>query len=292
MTTEQLDAFFATARTGSMKQAAMQLFVSQPALKKRIDSLEAELGVMLFQRTKTGCRLTDTGQKLEQNLKPLYTKMKNTISEICVRDEQMWLRICQVPHLTLRPLDKVLSDFVNKYKTVSIERSFISTDHWQNLFFKGRIDLFPVPATPDHISEWHSKGYIPLYYGKGELACIMAPDHPLADHSVLSLQDLHGHRVYTEIILLTLSGLDKTASALGLDILPHPSAVSRYDMTEQARNGVVYIHDSGLAVDVAPLISIPLSGVDYGRYLLLQNDTSRPLRLLKEHLIHRGFEER
>ena len=36
----------------------------------------------------------------------------------------------------------------------------------------------------------------------------------------------------------------------------------------------------------------PLTGVDYGRYLLLQNDTSRPLRLLKDHLIHRGFQER
>ena len=33
-------------------------------------------------------------------------------------------------------------------------------------------------------------------------------------------------------------------------------------------------------------------GVDYGRYFLLKNDTSRPLRLLKDHLIHRGFQER
>ena len=107
----------------------------------------------------------------------------------------------------------------------------------------------------------------------------------------MSLQDLHGYRVYTEIILLTLSGLDKAASALALNISPHPSAVSRYDMAEQVRNGVVYIHDSGLAADIAPLISIPLTGVDYGRYLLLKNDASEPLRLLKNYLIHRGFAE-
>ena len=291
MTTEQLDAFFATAGTGSMKQAAMQLFISQPALKKRIDSLESELGVLLFHRTKSGCRLTDTGQKLEQNLKPQYIKMQNTIYEICHKDRQMRLRLCQAPHLTLRLLDKILSDFVNQYKTISIDRSFVSTDHWQNEFFKGSIDLFPVPATPDRLDEWHRRGFVPLYYDKGELICVMSPDHPLADHSVLSLQDLQGYRVYTETILLTLSGLDKAASALALTILPHPSAVSRYDMTEQVRNGVVYIHDSGMAADIAPLIIIPLTGVDYGRYLLLQNDTSEPLRLLKDYLIHRGFEE-
>lgn len=106
---------------------------------------------------------------------------------------------------------------------------------------------------------------------------------------MLSLQELRGCRIYTETVLLTMSGLDRAAALRGLNILAHPSAVNRYDMTEQVRNGVVYLHDAGLADDVSPLISIPVMDVDYNRVLLLQNDTSKPLKLLKEYLIGRGF---
>lgn len=58
---QQLRYFAETAKTGSMSQAAKNLFVSQQALSKGIAALEAELGAELFTRTKKGVELTRFG---------------------------------------------------------------------------------------------------------------------------------------------------------------------------------------------------------------------------------------
>ena len=47
------------ARCGSMARAAEELFLSKQAVKKQIDSLEAELGFPLFVRSSRGLELTE-----------------------------------------------------------------------------------------------------------------------------------------------------------------------------------------------------------------------------------------
>jgi DNA-binding transcriptional LysR family regulator len=60
----RLRAFAAVARDGSFSRAAERLYVSQPAVSKHVASLEAELGVQLIVRDRTGARLTPAGQML------------------------------------------------------------------------------------------------------------------------------------------------------------------------------------------------------------------------------------
>ena len=52
MDLEKLHAFLVLTNTGSFTRAADELFISQPALSKQIQSLENELKVPLFNRTK------------------------------------------------------------------------------------------------------------------------------------------------------------------------------------------------------------------------------------------------
>lgn len=54
--------FLAVARTGNIKKAADQLYVTQPTLTTAIKKLEAELGVPLFIRRSKGVELTEYGQ--------------------------------------------------------------------------------------------------------------------------------------------------------------------------------------------------------------------------------------
>lgn len=64
MTRLELEAFLSVARHGSISAAAEQLYITQPALSRRIQGLEAELGYRLFIRDK-GMRtiaLTSQGQ--------------------------------------------------------------------------------------------------------------------------------------------------------------------------------------------------------------------------------------
>ncbi len=60
----RLRAFAAVARTGSFSRAAEELYVSQPAVSKHVASLEAELGLLLVDRRRSGATLTPAGESL------------------------------------------------------------------------------------------------------------------------------------------------------------------------------------------------------------------------------------
>ncbi|MBA2451972.1 MAG: LysR family transcriptional regulator [Chloroflexia bacterium] len=57
----EIEAFVVIAEAGSFTRAATALHVSQPAISRRIELLERELGAPLFERIHSGVRLTDAG---------------------------------------------------------------------------------------------------------------------------------------------------------------------------------------------------------------------------------------
>ena len=58
----QLEAFLEAASRGSFRRAADALYLSQPSVSARVQTLEDEVGVALFHRTARGVRLTEMGQ--------------------------------------------------------------------------------------------------------------------------------------------------------------------------------------------------------------------------------------
>jgi len=60
--TEQLKYFVAVAKYGSITEASKHLYMTQPALTLALKSLEKDLGLELFRRSKKGVVLTDAGQ--------------------------------------------------------------------------------------------------------------------------------------------------------------------------------------------------------------------------------------
>ena len=68
---EQLNIFLRAAETLNFSETAKQLHVSQPTVSKRIQDLERELNVTLFERGPGGLRLTDAGKTLQ----PLARKL-------------------------------------------------------------------------------------------------------------------------------------------------------------------------------------------------------------------------
>lgn len=61
---DQLQAFAAAARAGSFTRAAAALHLSQPALSRRITSLEEQLETVLLVRGRSGTSLTESGRRL------------------------------------------------------------------------------------------------------------------------------------------------------------------------------------------------------------------------------------
>lgn len=66
MDIQQIEAFLAVVQTGSFSAAANALYVAQPTLSRRVESLEGELGCQLFDRGRGRRRaqLTDTGRAM------------------------------------------------------------------------------------------------------------------------------------------------------------------------------------------------------------------------------------
>ncbi|MFE5242919.1 MULTISPECIES: LysR family transcriptional regulator [unclassified Streptomyces] len=64
MRVEQLEYIEAVTRLGSLRRAAEELHLSQPALSETVRNLERELGVDLLDRRRSGAKISDEGREL------------------------------------------------------------------------------------------------------------------------------------------------------------------------------------------------------------------------------------
>ncbi|MFF7311761.1 LysR substrate-binding domain-containing protein [Streptomyces sp. NPDC008137] len=64
MRIEQLEYIAAVTRFGSLRRAAEELHLSQPALSETVRNLERELGVDLLERKRSGAKVSDEGREL------------------------------------------------------------------------------------------------------------------------------------------------------------------------------------------------------------------------------------
>ncbi|PHM35600.1 LysR family transcriptional regulator [Xenorhabdus innexi] len=82
MDIRNLEAFIVLAETLNYHKASERLYLSQPALTKKIHGLEDILGAELFRRGPNGTKLTDFGQKTLENTRKFlthYEQFKNQV---------------------------------------------------------------------------------------------------------------------------------------------------------------------------------------------------------------------
>ncbi|MGE0279903.1 MAG: LysR family transcriptional regulator [Rhizobiaceae bacterium] len=72
MRLDQLRFFVAAAESGSISEAARRVHLAQPAFSAHIKTLEYDLGVTLFLRSRRGVMLTDAGQRLYDGAVALF----------------------------------------------------------------------------------------------------------------------------------------------------------------------------------------------------------------------------
>ena len=64
MTISEITAFLAVIECGSFSKAAEMLFITQPALSRRIQSLENEIGYKIIYRNHQGVQFIDKGKQV------------------------------------------------------------------------------------------------------------------------------------------------------------------------------------------------------------------------------------
>ena len=105
---EKLNYIIAIAEERNLTQAAKRLYISQPTLTLYLNRLENELGVKLFDRTKSPVTLTDAGAYYLEKMKKIYASaqaLRSQIHFIANPTQTLLVGIGQVRghHLLLHP---------------------------------------------------------------------------------------------------------------------------------------------------------------------------------------------
>jgi LysR family transcriptional regulator of abg operon len=83
MKLHQLAALVAAAESGSLRQAAEKMRLSQPALSRSIHELEREIGAKLLDRTARGVEATVYGKALIMRSKIIDSEIRQPPSVCC-----------------------------------------------------------------------------------------------------------------------------------------------------------------------------------------------------------------
>jgi DNA-binding transcriptional LysR family regulator len=106
----------------NMRKAAERLFVSQPALSQRLQTIEKEWGTKLFIRSQKGLTLTPAGELVIEFANDVLKKEERVKEAIHGLDTEVYgtLKIAVASIVGQNWLPKVLKKFVNRYPHAKI----------------------------------------------------------------------------------------------------------------------------------------------------------------------------
>ena len=154
-----LRAFAAIAETGSFSAAGRRLHLTQPAISKRIATLEQELGTALFDRIARRVELTEAGRALLAEIPRVEHSLERAVRAVRdMRGETRGpLRIATSHHMGLHRLPPVLSRFQREYPLVQLDIEFLDSEQAYDLLRAGTIEIAIVTLAPGNIADLHSE---------------------------------------------------------------------------------------------------------------------------------------
>ncbi len=116
-----LDAFSAIARGGSLKRAAEQLHLTQPAISKTLSELEEIAGTRLMHRDRAGVRLTTAGEIFLQFAEQSTTALRNGLRSVRGGAQSSRLAIGALPSVAGTILPDAITRFLHEAPDTLIE---------------------------------------------------------------------------------------------------------------------------------------------------------------------------
>ena len=171
-----LYAFVAVAETSSFSTASEQLYLTQPAVSKRVSALEFELDVQLFDRIGRKVTLTEAGTALLTRAKSILQQVedsKRAIKNLSGHVDGK-LSIGTSHHIGLHRLPPVLREFTQTYPEVELDLHFMDSEEACHAIEHGELELgiVTLPLLPAKILHTHEVWQDPL-------DIVVNPSHPL-----------------------------------------------------------------------------------------------------------------
>ena len=205
MKIRQIQYYLMVAETGSFTRSADELHISQSSLSKQIQSLEAELGYGLFDRSRRQIDLTRAGRAFLDHARALHAAYLHMMDEMGAYRTTPSLSILSIPVITQYGITGLLTRFRRAYPQLEVtleEREpapiFRSlANHTHDLAFVRSNYLDPTV-------------YDSLIIAQDRLLVAVSEHHRLAKQRSVSLSELVGENfiIYDKSTLIDALVLD------------------------------------------------------------------------------------
>lgn len=190
MELDNLKAFLRVSELGSFSRAAEQLFITQPAVSKRISALETALNMQLFDRIGHTITLTEAGRALMPRAHRILLEVedcKRAVSNLSATITGT-LQMGTSHHIGLHRLPPVLRRFTRDNPAVHPHIQFMDSEEVCQAVVHGDLELgiVTLPLSPSRVLDlkpvWHDP-----------LVIVASRDHPFIKARNINLQALSEH---------------------------------------------------------------------------------------------------
>lgn len=180
----QLEQLLTVAECGTLSAAAERLHLSQPALSRSMQRLEAELAVPLFTRQKNKIEFNENGRLAVDYARKVLQEAEEMKARLIAHERAR--HTIFVSSCAPAPLWDFLPKLSALYPEMTITSEIRTLEALKEELPDESCRLFILPYALDE------PGFISKEIGEEHLCFALPPAHPLADRSSLSLTDLNG----------------------------------------------------------------------------------------------------
>lgn len=274
----QLEVFVAIASAGTVRAAAEQLHLTQPAASMALSELEGHLGEQLFARENRRLRLNEHGRELLPRAQEVLDRLREVQQLGSSRSRELsgQLRIGASNTVGNYRVGDLLADFVREQPQVAVRLQVGNTSTIVEAIRQHELDIGCVEGTVTQtgveVRPWRQDALI-----------VCAPaDHPLARRDTLQAEDFAGARW----IMREPGSATRTQTERVLASLPPGQTVLELGQIEAIKQAVI----AGLGVACLPRVAVG-NAAQEGRLQVLDTPflhLERRLSLVLSHDKYRG----
>lgn len=190
---KQLHYFLVTSAHSSLRQAAIELRITQPSLSAQIRLLEESLGVTLFERTRGGISMTPVGREILPEVRQVVQAVRGISrrAEFASKGPSGMFRLGVSPSLGPYTLPWILPELHAKYREVKFFVREAVPNTLVDGLFNGDYDLI-FSTMPINNPSFR---VFPLF--REPIMLVASAEHELAGKDKIQASDLDGQEVLT-----------------------------------------------------------------------------------------------
>ncbi|MCA9000597.1 MAG: LysR family transcriptional regulator [Planctomycetes bacterium] len=271
-----LRSFLEVAECGTITTAARRLFVTQPALSRRLQLLESELDAELFERTRQGMNLTEEGRIVQAHgldLVERWERMQRAVSAASNMDEGT-VRIGGGATAVAFLLPEAIAEFQRKRPQVLFQVKEAGSRDVERDVLEERLEL-GIVTLPTSTAEFDVR---PLQTDR--IVLVAAPGHPLAAKaripvSALQGQDLVGFESPSAIRSLIDGALKE--KGVQVHVVMELRSIPAILRMVQATDCLAFVSQLGVGEGSGGVHILPVTGLKIERRLAIIRKKDRPL---------------